>query len=99
MSEIIGLAPRIRKKVKTCRVADVKAERSYKKSDYIDISWVKEALRKADYKCKLCQVKLKLVDWNWLDGEQFSIDRIKNSIAHVKSNCQITCLKCNKEKH
>lgn len=93
---IIGLAPRIRKKIKTCRLADFRAYRTYKLTDYIDIEWTKQALHKAKYKCALCGVKLELVDSSTMT--QFSIDRLNNRIAHVKNNCQITCLKCNKAK-
>lgn len=32
-------------------------------------------------------------------AEQFSIDRIDNKIAHIQSNCQITCWNCNLYKH
>ncbi len=33
------------------------------------------------------------------DEAQYSIDRIDSTLAHVKGNIQIICLRCNKAKH
>ena len=71
--------------------------RWYKEADYITIEWVKEQLTKSS-KCRLCGTELKLVEWEPDDPKQFSIDRLKNWVAHVKSNCQIICLGCNRKK-
>ena len=62
--------------------------RVYDNKDYIDYTWVGETLKKQKYQCALCH--------DLING--LSIDRVDNNIAHIKSNCQIACVQCNRIK-
>ena len=93
----MSLNHRIRKKIRSHKNSDWFMYRHYRANDYITIQWVKDQLTQSS-NCRLCSVKLKLVDWSPDDPLQFSIDRLNNKIAHIKSNCQITCLHCNRKK-
>jgi len=42
-----------------------------------------------------CGVKLQIMDYK---DDLATIERIDNSIGHIKSNCKICCMKCNKMK-
>jgi hypothetical protein len=90
----IGLSRRIRKKLRTYRMADWLAYRTYAETDYISIDWIRDQLRTK--RCQICQCELKLIERNTL--MQFSVDRLDDNVAHIKANCQIACLKCNKAK-
>ena len=61
---------------------------TYKESEYINYNWISEQLIKQKYICNICNDVI----------NNLSIDRIQNSIAHIKSNCQCVCLQCNRSK-
>ena len=73
------------------------SNKSFDKEQYITAEWIKEKINKT--KCcsgvnsKECN---RLFDYN--DSESFSVDRINNELAHLKENCQIICVSCNKSK-
>jgi hypothetical protein len=46
-------------------------------------------------RCIYCKVDLKIYEYNARDPDQYSIDRIDNTIGHVKSNIVISCYSCN----
>lgn len=55
---------------------------------YVDVKWVMDKL-----KTKTCNKCLRFLD---ISGQQcFSINRLDNNIAHIKSNCEVICLNCN----
>jgi hypothetical protein len=65
--------------------ADKKKGFEWKEKNYVDVDWVKERLIKQRYQCYICRKAL---------DSEFSIDRIENSISHVKSNCAMCCFRC-----
>jgi hypothetical protein len=81
-------------KIEGHRKADLEAGRSWEEEDYITSRWVCETLKKQNYCCSLCFVPLSLV---YAEGDpaQFSVNRHCNALAHIKSNCSMTCLSCN----
>jgi hypothetical protein len=81
------------------RSQDLKHNRQYKEEDYINSEWIKERLIKCSNRCEICQHELKLAGYEFRDPKQWSVDRIDNKIAHIMSNCHITCWNCNKFKH
>ena len=93
----MSLNQRIRKKIKSHKNSDWLMYREYKERDYITVDWIKQQLAKSS-RCKLCLIQMKLINWDPDDPHQFSIDRLKNWLPHIKSNCQITCLQCNRKK-
>ena len=92
-----SLNNRIRKKIKSHKNTDWYMYRKYKDSEYISLEWVRNELKKSS-RCRLCGTEMKLTEWEPDDPKQFSVDRLKNWVAHVKLNCQLTCLGCNRQK-
>jgi hypothetical protein len=88
----------LNQKIKNHIKADIKYNRHYNEDDYITIEYAKEMLIKCNNKCSLCNIELKLTNFEFQDKQQFSIDRIDNKLAHIKTNCQITCCHCNHKK-
>jgi len=56
--------------------------------DYVDDEWIKNELLKNKYICNICSDII----------VSPSIDRIDNNKCHLKSNCQIVCMNCNRSK-
>ena len=93
-----NLDHKIANKIRGHKRADKQYNRPFAGGDYITIEWVKTQLDLCHNKCVLCGKDLKLTNYEAKDPDQFSIDRIDNALAHVKSNCQITCWQCNCDK-
>ena len=69
---------------------DFKARRFIKSvDDYVDVDWITENLKSGS--CIYCAEPFDVCG----GMSNFSVDRIDNSLAHVKNNCQICCLMCN----
>jgi len=64
---------------------DIVAYRSVK--NYITSNNVIQLSSKYNYRCIYCQFELNFRSW--------TLDRIDNNLAHIYSNCVISCLKCN----
>ena len=64
---------------------DRKAGRQYDSKNYIDAAFIIDLLKKCRNRCCLCSNIM--TDW--------VVDRIDNTIGHVKGNCQILCKNCN----
>ncbi len=86
-------------KIQTYKVADKKYKREYKKDNYVSIEWIKQQLLKQNNKCHYCKKQLLLKNFQNNKKDQFSVDRIDNSIAHIKTNCVICCCGCNYKKN
>lgn len=87
-----SLGKRIYLKLRTCVRADAERKRVVTTINYIDREWI---VANIPARCPYCRVAIK-TDWVTPgDATQFSIDRLDNSIAHLKSNCRIICLGCN----
>jgi hypothetical protein len=72
--------------------------REFTEETYITPLWVAERLIRCDNRCEICQKELKIAGYEGSDTDQISVDRINNDLAHLVSNCQITCLHCNVSK-
>ena len=47
-------------------------------------------------KCALCLIEMKF-EWDRSgDISQWTVDRIHNSLGHIKGNIRLTCLLCNR---
>ena len=62
----------------------------------IDYDYIINLLQEQDYKCKRCNILVKLCWTDAYDNQQFSINRINNNLGHIKGNIEITCLYCNR---
>ena len=66
-------------------IVDQRKGRAFNSKDYVTEHWAREKIKAQGYSCAVC---LEPLDLDW------SIDRIDNSRAHVKDNCQISCRRC-----
>jgi hypothetical protein len=67
------------------RCDDHKKGRVYCEANYVDYNWVKTQVEKQQYRCRGCGTPI---------DEKWSIDRISNALPHIKSNCFLSCTKC-----
>jgi len=71
-----------------------KSDKKYNRYDvdrFIDKCFLKELVK--DYpNCYYCKIELQYIDNN---DTLATIERLDNSIGHIKSNCVIACRKCN----
>jgi hypothetical protein len=82
------LMEKITKMIQQHKQADIKADRLDNWSEYINTPYAYEMVMKTS-NCKYCLEPIDVMGDNC-----FSIDRIDNNLAHIKSNCQIICLNC-----
>jgi hypothetical protein len=88
----------IRKKIHAHKYTDRRAGRTWLEDEYVTPADVLQLHKDQNHNCALCGLDIEL-HWSKGDQNQLSIDRIDNSLAHVRANCQLTCLRCNKAKH
>ena len=96
----------VRKKIRSCLEADARAGRHYEPGTEMTEADVLKLLRtvKKDtptewhLTCPSCIRDMQIFYDNG-DEAQYSIDRVDSTLAHVKGNIQIICLRCNKAKH
>ena len=78
-----------------CRRKDKKYDR-YDPDHFIDKDFLRGLIE--DYELcyyKDCKVKLQYIEYS---DDLATIERINNSIGHIKSNCVLACMRCNKSK-
>ncbi|UMM32809.1 hypothetical protein L5515_006485 [Caenorhabditis briggsae] len=75
----------INKRIDGYRQQDEKAKRP---PCDLTVDCVREILENGNHRCIYCW--LKLCSYTW------SLDRIDNALPHTKSNCVVSCIKCNK---
>jgi hypothetical protein len=80
------------------QAADTQAGRTWTEGEYIMPEDVLRLAALQNSRCAECGCALQLT-WAKSDPEQASIDRIDNAKAHIRSNCRLVCLRCNKVKH
>ena len=74
--------------IKTYRILN------YEESEYVTRADIKVLYEKQSGQCTYCQVPLRIDN----SCMRMSIDRIINKYAHVKPNCQLSCIRCNLSK-
>jgi len=78
---------------------DEKKQRTYEKEDFVNINWIEQRIKTKGLKCELCCKDFEIfIDTNNNVNSDLTIDRLDNSKAHIKSNCQLCCLVCNVSK-
>lgn len=63
--------------------------------NFIDTDFCKLLIEESNYKCCYCECELELIHYG---SNLITIERINNSIGHIKSNVKIACFKCNVSK-
>jgi hypothetical protein len=84
------------KKVENYQTQDKKANRSFKKKDYVTADWIVETCLKQKRECKKCKCAFEFSSVK--DGHvdcNLTVDRVDCSIGHIKSNCRLLCHACN----
>ena len=75
---------------------DIKAKRNIN-NNFITKDDIMEMHKKQKGKCIICKEQLNLSTIEG-DGKNLSVDRLENSLSHLKSNCQLSCIHCNVSK-
>ena len=88
----------LRNKVNGYKQQDKRAGREYVNKDYIDVEWFKTQYRD-NKSCPLCRAPFEVVIENDNNvTSNITADRKDNRQAHIVSNCQLMCVKCNNSK-
>ena len=64
-------------------------------NNFIDKDFCKLLIENSKNKCCYCEIDLEIIKYG---PNLISIERIDNSIGHIKSNVKICCLECNSKK-
>lgn len=84
----------IQKKIAGYKQQDIKKGR-YSKDDFVTLNDVITRLLANKLKCIFCHSPIFLMYEDVRDGQQWTIDRIDNSVGHNVDNIDIACLNCN----
>jgi len=76
-----------------CKLHDKEKNRMFD----LDEEWIKIMLKYQNGLCAICGDEMILTNGN-KNPKQISIDRINNSLGHLKTNCCLTCWNCNDNK-
>ena len=84
--------PAFSRKLAESRIAahqrtDERAAFNWDASRYVTVDWVMARLRSQQYRCAHCGEAIGNLKW--------SIDRLHNTLPHTKSNCVLSCKRCN----
>jgi hypothetical protein len=85
----------IENKVRGYITQDAKADREYEKNDYVTPEWIKDKYNDQGKECCHCRCYLEMELINGEVRSNITVDRINNKLAHVKSNCKLSCASCN----
>jgi len=82
-------------KIKSYKNCDMKCKREYNENEYIDKQWFASQLKEHEWKCHWNRCKLEGICGDGNFKSNITADRINNKVAHIKSNCVISCTSCN----
>lgn len=80
----------IQKMIYHSKENDIKYNR-YDANNFIDKCFI-EMLMDESLLCHYCEIQMQLIEYN---DTLCTIERLDNSIGHIKSNCVLACKKCN----
>jgi len=84
-------------KVQNYKKQDVKANRPIDDENYIDVDWIRDTFRD-NKNCYKCQVPFEIKTEEGSCESNLTVDRINNDLPHLKSNCKLCCVDCNRGK-
>jgi hypothetical protein len=88
-----------RTKVTGYKQQDAVVNRKYEDDDYINEDWIHSKVSECKMSCMFCKQRMMIdINENANINTNITVDRIDNSKAHIKSNCQICCSNCNSSK-
>ena len=83
----------IKNMIKNSKKSDRKSNRNYQESDYISIEFLTSLFNNnPELTCYHCDIKCQYLEYN---PTLITIERLDNSLAHIKTNCVLACLSCN----
>ena len=86
----------IKNMIKNSRKADKNSNRNYQESDYISVEFLTSLINNnPELTCYHCDIKCQYLEYN---PTLITIERLDNSLAHIKTNCVLACLGCNHKK-
>jgi hypothetical protein len=91
--DLVKLEEKIQSRISSHMEVDTKAGRVYAEGEYIDTQWVMDRLMDSQI-CPCCGEDFSLINSNRSHND-FSVERIDDSLAHTKENCIIYCRNCN----
>ncbi|KAJ1494691.1 hypothetical protein T484DRAFT_2399722 [Baffinella frigidus] len=86
------------KNIKRKLTAYVKSDDEKKLRNDLDIKTIIDKHQKQKGLCALCSCEYSCSNYSKFSNDQFSIDRIDSKLGHTKSNCQMVCFGCNRQK-
>ena len=81
----------IKKILNSTKASDIKKNR-YDPIHFIDYEFVQKLITDCQNKCYYCKCEMQ---YTYLTKNKATIERLDNSIGHIKSNCVIACWNCN----
>ena len=84
----------LKKKIYGYKSQDIK-KNIFNKNDFIDYEILIQKMVESKMKCFYCTCNMYLIYKNVRQMNQWTLDRIDNSIGHNKNNLVISCLECN----
>ena len=84
----------LERKIKSYKAQDIKKNK-LNEENLIKIDECIDKLVLSKMKCYYCRENMLLVYENVREPKQWTLDRIDNSIGHIKENVVISCLTCN----
>jgi hypothetical protein len=86
-------------KIEGYKTQDDLKNRIYNNENFIDTKWIENRIEIKGLKCEMCCKDFEIfIDSDNNVNSNMTIDRLDNSKAHIKTNCQLACLICNVSK-
>ena len=82
-------------KVGNYKLQDKKAGRTFKNDEYVTAEWIRTTKKDQKNECCICKCPLELCLNDGTVTSNVTVDRINNKFAHTKTNCKLSCIKCN----
>jgi len=93
-TESITVKREVEKKIQGYKQQDIVKSR-FSIKDFIDFDFVIHELYKSNISCYYCSKSVFLLYEHVRETNQWTLDRIDNSIGHNRGNVVVSCLKCN----
>lgn len=85
-------------KIKGYKQQDKKAERIEKQNeDYVDVEFIRQLMRECNNKCDICNVNYYFTINDGIMNSNLTVQRHNNKKPHIKTNCSLLCLNCNRK--
>ena len=87
------LLVKIQATIRKSKQSDIQKNR-YDETNYVDMEHLFKLMEIQEGNCVYCGVEMVIDDFT-LSKDGVSLQRIDNSLGHIKTNCVMSCFKCN----